>query len=244
MLAISTPIRISPKLYLYPLLLSTLILLHATPSFAVTGLGLKTYGKIMGFVGKTVATTGLLLMCSTHGCKPSDQPPSPQAVAPPAVETSISSLELQQALHNDYHDQEVLFVNDFGQLTEGHAYRNPRTDWFWVDISGGEVPVYEHEMVGILAPDHEYVGTSLLLPPLDGTGKNLLRTINATIDRVYTTRQLVFEEGARGKQSFVRDIPTGYAITVYSGALREDHRQIAFHLPYSLLIRESDIYGE
>ena len=223
----------------YPHLILAILLTILTSS-AEAGLVSKTYEQAMRLVGKTVATTGILLLCNTMACKA----PEPTAPATPAKtqEASISSPEFMQALHTDYHDQEVLFINDFGQLTEGHAYCNSNADWFWVNVAGDtEVPVYEHEMIGILAPEHEYVGTALVLPPLDGTGKNLLQNIHAIIDRVYIVKEHGIEEGAEGKRAIVRDVPTGYAITVISGTQREDGKLIAFHLPFSVLIAESDI---
>ena len=216
----------------------------------------STFGQqARDVIGKmTVAATGLLLLCNTIACNNVRDTSSDRQTARQTTEQTLTSPELAQALHNDYHGKEVLFINDFGELAEGLAHKNSSADWFWVSIdNGGEVPIYEHEMVGMLAPDHEYVGTALLLPPLDGTGKNLLRNMRAIIDRVYVTNQLVVEgvyqhdaagdnEGTWSKRSVARAIPTGYAITITAG-VEHDGRSITFHTPFSLLITEGDIYN-
>lgn len=224
----------------FTIIVTTAMVWQISPSKAnASGFVSRTYSQTLGFINKTFTAASLLVLCTSIACQSPDQAQSTAVTA----ETSISSPELHEALRNDYHDKEVLYVNDYGELAEGHAYRDHRTDMFWVDIDAEQkAPIYQYRMVGILAPEHEYVGTALILPPLDGTGKNLLIDVRAIIDRVYTIKKLIVEEVDGKKHSSVRNIPTGYAITVFKGTLR-DGQSVAFLYPYDMLITESDVYG-
>ena len=225
----------------FTIILTTAMVWQISPAKAnASGLVGRAYSQTIGFINKTFAAANLLVLCtSIIACQSPDQA-KPAAVA---AETSISSPELHEALRNDYHDREVLYVNDYGRLAEGHAYRDHRTDMFWVDIDAEQkAPIYQYRIVGTLAPEHEYIGTALILPPLDGTGKNLLTNVYALINRVYTTKKLIIEEVDGKKHSSVRNIPTGYAITVFKGKLR-DGQSTVFLYPYDMLITESDVYG-